>query len=113
MDQSDKRNATRKRVLKGGTIVFNARSSTLSCTVRDISDTGARLKVSKDLAIPSQFDLIVESDGIEVPCTVAWRRGEEVGVRFDAPPSKRAPKRSQVVQPLDRPGSLSSIRRKT
>lgn len=111
MDEKDKRGAVRKRVLKGATIAFNGRASTMSCTVKDISETGARLRVSKDVAVPSHFDLIIEMDGIEAPCTVAWRRGEEVGVTFDAPPTKRAPRRAQVVAALEKKPSL--LRRKT
>jgi len=96
------RRATRKRVLKGGTIVFNNRSSTLSCTVRDISETGARLRVQKDQLVPSDFDLMIEVDGLEAPCSVAWRRGEEFGVVFRAPPTRVKHGRTQVVTAVTR-----------
>lgn len=110
MEENDKRRAVRKRVLKGATIAFNGRASTMSCTVKDISDTGARLRVSKDVAVPSHFDLIIEMDGLEASCTVAWRRGEEVGVTFDAPPTKGTPRRAQVITSLEKGPSL--LRRK-
>lgn len=111
MGEQDKRGAPRKRILKGATIAFNNRSSTLSCAVRDISDTGARLRVLKGQAVPSRFDLLVEVDGLEVPCTVAWRRGEDIGVTFDSPPTKGRPMRMQVVTALER-ASAPSLRRK-
>ncbi|WP_295559492.1 PilZ domain-containing protein [uncultured Hyphomicrobium sp.] len=110
MDDNDKRGAPRKRVLKGAVIAFNDRTSTLSCAVKDISDTGARLKISKGVAAPGHFDLLIDIDGIEVPCTVVWRRGEEIGVTFDAPPTKGTPRRAQVVSSLQR--TAPSIRRK-
>lgn len=110
MEHNDKRNAPRKRVLKGATIAFNDRASTISCSVKDISDTGARLRISKGVAVPSRFDLIIEVDGVEVPCTVAWRKGEEIGVTFDAPPTKGTPRRAQIVTSLERPTGL--LRRK-
>ncbi|MBN8912210.1 MAG: PilZ domain-containing protein [Rhizobiales bacterium] len=110
MTDADKRVAARKRVLKGARIVYNDRSSTLSCTVRDLSDTGARLRVPQGQAVPSQFDLLIDVDGFEAPCTVVWRRGEEVGVTFDAPPTVNAAKRAQVVTAIDR--APVSIRRK-
>jgi hypothetical protein len=110
MTEQDKRRASRKRVLKGATMIFNDRSSTLSCTVRDISETGARLRVPKGQAVPSQFDLLIEVDGLQAPCTVTWRRGEEIGVAFDAPPSVGIPMRAQVVTALDNSGP--SLRRK-
>lgn len=110
MADDDKRRAPRKRVLKGARIVFNERSSTLSCTVRDISDTGARVRVAQGQAVPAQFDLLIDADGFEASCSVAWRRGEEVGVVFDAPPTVNAGKRAQVVTAIDR--APLSIRRK-
>jgi hypothetical protein len=39
-----------------------------------------------------------------------WRRGEEVGVTFDAPPTVGPPKRAQVVNTIER--TPPSIRRK-
>jgi len=92
MGDQEKRKTTRRRILKGGLIVFNARRSTLSCTVRDVSDTGARLRVAKDAAVPNCFDLLIETDGFEAPCTVAWRRGDEIGVSFETAPTRNKPK---------------------
>ena len=106
MGEENKRASTRKRVLKGGMIIFNDRCSTLSCTVRDLSETGARLRVAKGAAVPDRFDLSVDTDGLDAPCTVAWRKGEEIGVRFDSLPTKGSPKRAQVVTVLERQSPL-------
>ena len=110
MTDTNKRAAARKRVLKGARIVYNDRSSTLSCTVRDLSDTGARLRVPQGQAVPAQFDLLIDADGFEAPCTVVWRRGEEVGVTFDEAPTVNSAKRAQVVTAIER--APTSIRRK-
>ena len=110
MAEPDKRRAPRKRILKGATIAFNDRSSTMSCVVRDISDTGARLRLTKGQVVPSRFELFIDIDGIEVPCAVAWRRGDEVGVVFEAPPTRVTPRRMQVVTATDR-GPPSLLRR--
>lgn len=106
MGELNKRGSTRKRVLKGGMIIFNDRRSTLSCTVRDLSETGARLRVAKGAAVPDRFDLSIDTDGLDAPCTVAWRKGEEIGVRFDSVPTKGSPKRAQVVTGLERQSPL-------
>nr|WP_280172772.1 PilZ domain-containing protein [Hyphomicrobium sp. CS1GBMeth3] len=111
MSEQEKRRALRKRVLKGATIAFNNRSSTLSCMVRDISETGARLRVPKGQAVPSRFDLLIEVDGLEAPCAVAWRRGEEMGVTFEAPPTRGKPARIQAVTAIAR-NAPPSLRRK-
>lgn len=110
MSEADKRRAPRKRVLKGATIAFNDRASTMPCVVRDFSDTGARLRISKGQAVPGHFDLIIEMDGIDVPCSVAWRRGDEIGVLFDATPTRSTPRRAQVVTAIGR-GEPSILRK--
>ena len=93
----DHRRQTRKRMLKGGTIAFNGRHSTLPCVVRDLSNTGARLQVAQANSVPDTFELLIDLDGFEAPVEVAWRDLSEVGVRFTAKPVWVAPKRSQTV----------------
>jgi hypothetical protein len=103
--------AQRRRVLKAGIVAFNDRHSTLPCTVRNVSDTGALIRMPGTLSPPDTFDLIIELDGLEASCTVMWRKGEDVGVRFDEPPRRIAPKRSQVVTAVV-PAKTPTLRRK-
>ena len=91
------RRHARKRMLKGGTIAFNGRHSTLPCVVRDLSDSGARLQVALASGVPDTFELMIDLDGFEAFVEVAWRAQNEVGVRFLAAPTKVAPKRAQTV----------------
>ena len=93
----DKRGSVRSRILKGGVIAFSGRHVTMPCVVRDISDNGARLQVANVANVPDSFELLVELDGLEAACTVAWRKGNEVGVSFAAPPLRGVPKRVQVL----------------
>jgi CheY-like chemotaxis protein len=95
---SDKRAAARKRMLKGGIITFGGRQMTQGCVVRDISSSGARLQVRHPIGVPDTFELIIELDGIEVPCEVVRRGASEIGVRFVARVDRVAPKRVQVVE---------------
>jgi hypothetical protein len=73
--------ATRRRVLKAGSISFGGEA--IDCTVRNISDTGAALEVVTPLFIPDRFKLIVQSDGLSRPCHIVWRRERRMGVVFD------------------------------
>jgi hypothetical protein len=66
------RAAPRQRVLKGGRIVINDGFSTFQCTVRNLSETGARLKVASIVGIPDTFGLVMD-DGRKFACTVAWK----------------------------------------
>lgn len=79
----EKRRAPRRRVLKAATIVFNDHRSVFNCTVRNLSETGALLKLDNTLSIPGRFSLVLEEH--IVPCEVARRGLSELGVAFFAP----------------------------
>ncbi len=105
------RKASRRRVLKSGVIAFNDRFSALPCTVRDLSPSGAHLRVEGTTNVPNTFELIIELDGLEAQCEVAWRKGKEIGVRFSSAPRMVTPRRSQIVNALA-PRQAPSLRRK-
>ena len=73
--------APRQRVLKGGRIVINDGFSTFQCTVRNLSETGARLKMASIIGVPDTFELVMD-DGRKFACTVAWKTEFEIGVKF-------------------------------
>jgi PilZ domain len=74
----DQRRAARRRVLKAGTIEFGG--STLTCSVRDRSDTGAMLDVPSPIGIPDQF--VLATNGSRIPCRVVWRSEKRIGIAF-------------------------------
>ena len=78
---SDKRSMQRRSTLKGGKIVFNAGRSTIDCTIRNLSSTGAKLQVNSVVGIPDTFDLVLEGHSKQ-PCRIKWRRLKEIGVEF-------------------------------
>ena len=78
------RASPRQRTLKGGRIVINDGFSTFQCTVRNLSETGARLKVASIIGIPETFQLVMD-DGRKFACLVAWKTETEIGVKFDQP----------------------------
>lgn len=111
MKPKDSRSGSRRRVLKAGIVAYNNRHCTLPCVVRDLSETGARLRMDGSLLAPDTFDLIIDLDGFDAPCEVIWRQGSDLGVRFTGPARKISPRRSQIVTALV-PAAPPSIRRK-
>jgi two-component system chemotaxis response regulator CheY len=79
---SDKRAKQRQRVLKPAKIGFN-RGSVIDCTIRDISEDGACLRVASALGIPEFFELILD-DKTTRPCRIMWRKETQIGVRFQS-----------------------------
>ena len=78
----DHRRSDRHRVLKGGRIVFNNGNSTIACTIRDLSLTGARLKVATSVGIPDEFKLVFDDGSTSSNCVVRRRSPDTVGVEF-------------------------------
>lgn len=76
----ERRDKTRHRVLKAGTIEFGG--GAIDCTVRNLSDNGAALDVTTPVGIPERFNLFVPVDGKHLPCTVIWRKERRIGVKF-------------------------------
>ncbi|MEM1198226.1 MAG: PilZ domain-containing protein [Pseudomonadota bacterium] len=111
LDPSEKRHSPRRRALKAGVVSLNNGNITLPCVVRDISDTGAKLKVDTGRNPPDQFQLQIELDGLVANCTVVWRDGQQLGVEFMEPPMVSAPTRKQVVYAAEQPLRRSLLRK--
>ena len=77
------RRAPRHRVLKAGTITFGGGAG-ISCTIRNLSDTGAALEVTSPIGIPHEFTLLVETDHSSRQCRVVWRKEHRIGVTFSS-----------------------------
>jgi hypothetical protein len=81
----DKRKSSRRRVLKGGKIVFADGMRVIDCTIRDLSAKGARLIIANTIGVPDTFQLFEKSSGMLYPATVVWRQTDALGVKFDGP----------------------------
>jgi diguanylate cyclase (GGDEF)-like protein len=78
----DRRAAARNRVFKRGQILLPDMLSTVECTIRDISTTGARLRVEGLFMAPDRFELMIPGTGEKRLVTRRWQRGNEFGVKF-------------------------------
>jgi PilZ domain len=83
----DKRKTPRRRVLKEGKIVFADAMRVIDCTIRDMSDEGARLLIANTVGVPDSFLLYEKSAQTLHPATVVWRQSNALGVKFDGPPT--------------------------
>jgi hypothetical protein len=79
--EEERRGSIRHRTLKGGKIAMNEGFSTIDCTVRNLSPTGALLRVASVVGIPDAFQLVM-SDGQKFDCVVQRRTATDIGVSF-------------------------------
>lgn len=77
---SDKRKASRRDVLRSGRISFARQSMT--CTVRNISSTGAAIEGANIAGLPDFFSLVMEMESAARDCKVVWRKPKQIGVEF-------------------------------
>ncbi len=79
---AEHRTASRRRVLKAGSIVFNDRRSTVDCTVKSIGTDSAGLTVSNSAGIPTEFVLSIKGEGFETHCQVIAQDRQNLEVVF-------------------------------
>lgn len=78
----ERRIKRRQRSLKAGKIVFNRQLSVIDCTVRDLTDVGARLVVGSPVGLPETFELLIPFDNFKRTCRVIWKSSDKIGVTF-------------------------------
>jgi hypothetical protein len=82
----DNRYIPRRRVLKGAKIISTDGSMVVDCVIRNLSVAGAKLDVPATLALPHEFTLLDVQTDRRYIATMAWRRGDQMGVEFSDPP---------------------------
>lgn len=79
---AERRPKARKRVLLTGIIAYANGAHSFHCTIRNLSETGARLAVGGNAHFPSDFYLINIRDRVAYEVKLVWNRGAEIGVTF-------------------------------
>jgi hypothetical protein len=78
----ERRSSKRWHTVLKGRIVSNNLSSPVECTVRDLSNTGARVYFADSSDLPMEFELEIPSKGIQVQARLMWRQGANHGLMF-------------------------------
>ena len=86
---SEQRGGHRQRALKAAKVVLSDWTM-IDCTLRDLSDKGARLVFDGPTSLPKEFRLTVVAASTIRPVRLLWQRGLSAGVAF-AGPEEAAP----------------------
>jgi hypothetical protein len=78
----ERRLAARQRSFLQGRVYFNNRRASVDCLVRDISETGARLKFPAPVSTPDMVELYLPGKDETFRARVQWRVADEMGVGF-------------------------------
>jgi hypothetical protein len=83
-DGAHHRSSHRQRTLKAAKVVLTDWTM-IDCTIRDISEGGARLVFGDAFSLPEEFRLLIVSTNMIVPVKLLWQRGLNAGVGFTGP----------------------------
>lgn len=94
----ERRFARRKDAATKALIISPDLNMPISCVVRDVSTTGARIELVTSpenllggrAKLPGSFVLNMRLDRLEVDSAIVWRKGGSVGVRFVSTPRSYA-----------------------
>lgn len=78
----ERRLAARQRALLTGHVAYGAGASSLKCTIRDISESGARIAIPESCTTPLSMCLIDVRNGVAFDALVKWRSQNEIGLAF-------------------------------
>ena len=79
---SDRRREPRQRVFKRGQIFVASLGTSIDCTVRNLSERGAGLRIDATFAVPAEFELLIAGGGIKKRAQVRWQIGTNLGIEF-------------------------------
>jgi hypothetical protein len=79
---SDHRRAPRRQVATPGLLIHGRSLNGLRCTVRDVSGTGARVKLKSSEILSRPLFLIIDQAGAAFTADIAWARNGELGLAF-------------------------------
>lgn len=80
------REATRRRTLRAAKIVYGDYRYIVDCVVRDASATGLRIRCNYVNDVPHEFFIYDPTEYTLRKVEVAWRRDNELGLRFLSDP---------------------------
>jgi hypothetical protein len=87
MISSNKQRTRRgSRLLLEGKIVSRDGTTVIDVKIRDMSATGAILRIPPNVNLPENFSLLVVSDEKCYPAEKRWRKGERLVVQFVGEP---------------------------
>lgn len=75
------RKAPRRRTNKAGIITADGKEHTV--VLRDASESGARVRLLRSTDLPERFNLSAPLERIDTACLLVWRRGNDIGVKFE------------------------------
>ena len=82
MRPEDAQPLLRTRTFLKGIVYYDNRRASIECTIRDLSDTGARVEFTTLVTVPDNVELHIPQKQVTLAAQVRRRDGYEIGVSF-------------------------------
>jgi len=92
--REERRPHPRRRTLLGGIVTFGEGACVFDCSIRNLSESGAKIVCAKGVLLPPRFHLIILRDRLVCEAQLSRRQGDTYGVAF----KKRLPL-SEITDP--------------
>lgn len=76
--------AIRQRTFLKGTLYYDNRRASADCTIRDLSESGARLIFEHPVSVPDTVELFIPHKQQSLQARVRRRGPKEIGIEFEA-----------------------------
>jgi hypothetical protein len=83
LEEFDRRHVTRTRISKGALIFASRRFGVQTCTVGDVTNSGAGIRTHDITILPPTFDLSFDNFRTIRNCRLVWRAGDYIGAAFE------------------------------
>lgn len=80
---ADPRRRPRPRVAISGRILHGLHRESADVVVRNLTDGGAKVRLTAAAGVRISGPVVLRIDSLDRACVVAWRSGDELGLRFD------------------------------
>ena len=77
-----KHRPSRRRTSQSAWMTVDGGFAARQCTILDISEGGARLRVDDPHFVKPQFQLKFDRTSPGRACKVAWKKGDVIGIKF-------------------------------
>jgi EAL domain-containing protein (putative c-di-GMP-specific phosphodiesterase class I) len=99
--ENNQRRHPRQRVLKDGKIISANMSCVTDVKIRDMSASGALIRIPTGTNLTESFSLLIVSERKLYSAAVRWRKGETIGIEFVGEPRTSALRIGKPHQPAD------------
>ena len=72
----ERRPHKRRRTLLGGIVVFGEDACVFDCSIRNLSESGAKIVCAKGIQLPANFHLIIVRDRVLCEAQLSWRQDD-------------------------------------